>query len=87
MLRSDPQIPIGFPAMEGMAMRSGEVKILFLCTGNSCRSQMAEGGSGRLWGSPDMEAFIAEDVPSERLPDLSGTGELDIPRVLCPLSI
>ena len=35
-----------------------KLKVLFLCTGNSCRSQMAEGWARRLW--PDaIEAYSA----------------------------
>lgn len=37
---------------------SGPVKILFLCTGNSCRSQMAEGWARALKGD-QIEAFSA----------------------------
>ncbi len=33
-------------------------KIMFLCTGNSCRSQMAEGFFRRYWGR-DFEVFSA----------------------------
>lgn len=35
-----------------------KIKVLFLCTGNSCRSQMAEGWARHLW--PDkIEAYSA----------------------------
>lgn len=36
----------------------GKKMILFLCTGNSCRSQMAEGWTRRLWPEK-IEAFSA----------------------------
>ncbi len=38
--------------------RKRRIKILFLCTGNSCRSQMAEGWARHLWGEV-MEVYSA----------------------------
>jgi len=39
-------------------------KILFLCTGNSCRSQMAEGWAKKLFPG-EVEAFSAGTKPGE----------------------
>lgn len=39
-------------------MESKKIKVLFLCTGNSCRSQMAEGWARRLKGDI-IEPFSA----------------------------
>lgn len=39
-------------------MDEKKIKVLFLCTGNSCRSQMAEGWAGKLKGSV-IEAYSA----------------------------
>ncbi len=37
---------------------SAKKNIMFLCTGNSCRSQMAEGFARKFWGS-EFEVFSA----------------------------
>jgi len=41
-----------------MCDTKGKIKVLFLCTGNSCRSQIAEGWAGHL-KSDVMEAYSA----------------------------
>lgn len=41
-----------------------KIKILFLCTGNSCRSQMAEGWARHLKGD-SLEAWSAGTEPKE----------------------
>jgi arsenate reductase len=43
-------------------MVSGPYKVLFLCTGNACRSQMAEGWTRALLGS-SIEAYSAGVAP------------------------
>jgi arsenate reductase (thioredoxin) len=50
--------------MKGKEMKDQKkTKILFLCTGNSCRSQMAEGWAKKLKGD-QMEAYSAGVAPS-----------------------
>lgn len=39
--------------------------VLFLCKGNSCRSQMAEGWSKKLW--PNIGAYSAGSAPSNEV--------------------
>lgn len=39
-------------------MKKNRYRVLFLCTGNSCRSQMAEGWARALWGER-IEVFSA----------------------------
>lgn len=45
-----------------LSAKSGKVKILFLCTGNSCRSQMAEGWARQLKGKV-IDAYSAGTEP------------------------
>lgn len=45
-----------------MASADGRLRVLFLCTGNSCRSQMAEGWA-RALKSDQIEAFSAGTSP------------------------
>lgn len=45
-----------------MESRSSKVKVLFLCTGNACRSQMAEGWTRFLKGDA-IEAYSAGVEP------------------------
>lgn len=45
-----------------MATANGKLKVLFLCTGNSCRSQMAEGWARHL-KSGVLEAYSAGTAP------------------------
>ncbi|MGD9689121.1 MAG: arsenate reductase ArsC [Phycisphaerales bacterium] len=46
-----------------MAERAERARVLFLCTGNSCRSQMAEGWAGAMHG-PRVEACSAGTKPT-----------------------
>jgi arsenate reductase len=46
------------------------MKILFLCTGNSCRSQMAEGFARHL-GGERVEAFSAGTEPADQVHPLA----------------
>ncbi|GIW89823.1 MAG: arsenate reductase [Pirellulaceae bacterium] len=48
--------------------RSGKPRVLFLCTGNSCRSQMAEGWARELLGDR-LEAYSAGTSPHGLNPD------------------
>lgn len=43
-------------------MAQDKKRVLFLCTGNSCRSQIAEGWTRELWGET-MEVFSAGVEP------------------------
>ena len=46
-------------------MLPGKLKVLFLCTGNSCRSQMAEGWARALKGD-SIEPYSADLVSAPR---------------------
>lgn len=49
-------------------MNDGKLKVMFLCTGNSCRSQMAEGWA-RALKSDVIEAYSAGVSPHGMNPD------------------
>lgn len=48
-------------------MQNPKVKVLFLCTGNSCRSQMAEGWAKHL-KADEVEAYSAGTKPVDLNP-------------------
>lgn len=50
------------PEGKGRDRKAGRRKVLFLCTGNACRSQMAEGWA-RALKSEEFEAFSAGVAP------------------------
>jgi len=47
-----------------LADKKEKLKVLFLCTGNSCRSQMAEGWAKKLKGNC-IEVFSAGIIPAK----------------------
>ena len=49
---------------------SEKLKVLFLCTGNSCRSQMAEGWT-RALKSDLIDAYSAASKPTDSTPTRS----------------
>ena len=53
-----------------MTGRDGRKRVLVLCTGNSCRSQMAEGFVNHLLG-PEWEARSAGTAPAARVHPLA----------------
>jgi arsenate reductase len=59
-----------------------KIKVLFLCTGNACRSQMAEGWARHLKGDV-IEAFSAGVYPvgvSQRAAEVMAEAGVDISR-------
>jgi arsenate reductase len=69
-----------------------KLQVLFLCTGNSCRSQMAEGWAKKL-RADDIEAYSAGVKPkkidpravkamSEAGVDISGQGSKDVKNLM-----
>ncbi|MBX3356624.1 MAG: arsenate reductase ArsC [Phycisphaeraceae bacterium] len=63
-MRSRSAAPTTPPApAEHAAVESRRLRVLFLCTGNSCRSQMAEGWARALWAD-SIEPFSAGTEPT-----------------------
>ena len=63
-----------------MAANNDRIKVLFLCTGNACRSQMAEGWAKTL-KTESIEAFSAGIRPigvSEKSIEVMGEAGVDI---------
>jgi len=68
------------------------VKVLFLCTGNACRSQMAEGFAKQLWPNVEFESAGIEahglderavKIMAERKVDISNqTSDIVTPEIL-----
>ena len=54
--------PVGASEIRGVPSVGKKAKVLFLCTGNACRSQMAEGWARRLKGDL-LEAYSAGVAP------------------------
>ena len=67
-------------------MPSGEkLKVLFLCTGNSCRSQMAEGWANHLKGDV-IDAYSAGIIPvkvNSRAVEVMAQAGVDISSHIC----
>ena len=59
---------MGPPLQEKRAPTVAKTRILFLCTGNACRSQMAEGFARALKGDV-IEAYSAGVAPHRVLPE------------------
>lgn len=51
--------------------RKDPIKILFLCTGNSCRSQMAQGFINKYSNKYNIEAYSAGTTPSREINPLA----------------
>ena len=58
MLLKPLWVSVTYPVKNNAVMNTTKLKILFLCTGNSCRSQMAEGWARHL-KSEEIDAFSA----------------------------